>query len=115
MAFRDAVVAKTISDGVTVDTDTTLDGSVGTAIDAAITEAAAITSVKTEKCVIDLSAVINGKHSPVEIIQSGGNLKLDDVLQAIKNGGFRVSRRLKKRGRVGGQDRVTLTIAWNSV
>lgn len=115
MALRNAAAAKAISDGVTVDEDTTLDGAVGTAIDAAIATAAAITMVKTEKCIIDLNAVINGRESPVEIVQPGGNLKLDDVLVAIENNGFRVSRRLKKCGRVGGQDRVTLTIAWNSV
>lgn len=115
MTFRNAAAAQTISDGATIDEDTTLDGAVGTKIDLAISTAAAITEVKTEKCVIDLNAVINGRESPVEIVQAGGNLMLDDVLVAIKNGGFRVSRRLKKCGRVGGQDRVTLTIAWNTV
>lgn len=114
MPFQNATTIKALSDGATIDSDETLDNEVGTAISAACATAAAITTVRTEKAAVDLNAVIDGEK-PVEIIQSGGNLTLDNVLKCISNNGFRVSFRCKKAGRIGGQDRVTLTIAWNAV
>lgn len=114
MAFRNASTIKIISDAINP-ADTTLDGAVGTKIDLAIAVAAAITTVKTEKITVDLNAVINGRTTPVEIVQAGGNLQLNDVLIAIEKNNFRVVARPKKAGREGGQDRVTLTIAWNTV
>ena len=74
MAFRNATTIKIISDAVTPDVVTTLTGSVGTSIDAAVAAAAAITAVRTEKVNVDLNAVINGKESPIEIVQSGVNI-----------------------------------------
>lgn len=115
MTFRNAAAIKVISDGVTPDEDTVLNGTVGTAIDAAISSAAALSGIeRTEKVNIDLEAVINGRESPIEIVQSGGNITLEAVLTKIKANGFRVSARPKKSYSVC-PDRVTLTIAWNSV
>jgi len=116
MAFRDASTIKAISDAVTPTPDTTLDGAVGTIIDTAIAAAAAKTGIeRTEKTTVDLEAVINGRTSSVEIVQAGGNLTLSAVLEKIRSDEFRVSARPKKSWRVGGTDRVTLTIAWNAV
>lgn len=116
MTFRNATAIKAISDAVTPGIDTVLDGAVGTAIDAAISVAAAKTGIeRTEKATVDLEAVINGRQSPIEIVQAGGNLTLDAVLTKIRSDEFRVVARPKKCWREGGKDRVTLTIAWNVV
>ena len=112
-ACSPASTIKTISDNVTVPAKTTLDGAVGNSIDVVLRAAAAITDVRTEKAVITLEAVIGDQT--IDIVQSGGNLKLNDVILRLEILGYRISSRPKKAGRVGGKDRVTLTIGWGSV
>lgn len=115
MSFRSASDIKTISDAMSPDSDTILDGDVGATIDVAMSAAAGKSGIeKTEKVTVDLPAVINGKESPVEIIQTEGNLMLDDVIRKIRSSGFRVEARPKK-SYSSSSDRVTLTIAWNTV
>ena len=114
-ACSPASTIKIISDAVNPAAETTLDGAVGATIDNALRVAAAVTIVRTEKATVTLNAVINGQTDPIEIIQSGGNLKLDDVMLRLDVLGYRAVAISKKAGRVGGQDRVTLTIAWNTI
>ena len=92
-----------------------LDGVVGDVIDAKIDLESKRTDICTIKTTIDLNAVINGRTEPIEIIQAGGNLMLSDLVLALEEKGFRVVVRPKKASRVGGIDRVTLSIAWNTV
>lgn len=103
MALRDAATIRVVSTANTPPARTVLDGIVGDAIDA-FANAAALTG--KEIVTFDLSAVTNGRDSPVEIIQSGGNLSLEDVVDTLEEKGFRVSP-AKKNGRV------TFNIAWN--
>jgi len=110
-ACSPASTIKTISDAIVPDVKTTLDDDVGNSIDVVLRTAAAITDVRTEKAVITLEAVIGDQT--IDIVQSGGNLKPEDVIIRLEVLGYRISSRPKKAGRVGGKDRVTLTIAWN--
>ncbi len=111
MALRTATVIKVISDANPPPAKTTLDGDVGDAIDA-VAGTRALSGFET--AVISLDAVINGRTDPVEIIQSAGNLSLDDVMLTLGEKGYRSAWKPKKSGRVGGQDRVVITIAWNT-
>lgn len=112
MTLRDASVFKAFSDAAAVPPMTTLDGVVGDAIDSKIDLESKRIDICTMKTTIDLNAVVNGRTEPIEIIQPGENLMLSDLVLALEEKNFRVSCRPKKAGRAGGQDRVTLTIAW---
>ncbi len=112
MTLRDATTIKIISDNNQPEAKTTLDGVVGTAIDTAMSDAALLGMERVE---IHLDAVINGRTTPIEIVQSGGNLMLTDVCDTLKEKGYRISIRKKKSYRAGGQDRVTLVVAWGTV
>ncbi len=104
--MRDATTIKAISDAV-VKPNTTLDDEVGDAIDLALGLAA---DEGDEKAFVTLEAIINKLST--EIIQPRGNLNLNDVVIALESKGFRTSSKPKASGRVGGMDRVTITIAW---
>lgn len=112
MPLRDASIFNGFSDSAIVPPMTTLDGTVGTAIDDKIDSESKRTDVKTIKVTIDLAAVINGRVDPIEIIQSGENLMLSDLVLALEEKGFRVVVRPKKAARDGGKDRVTLALSW---
>jgi hypothetical protein len=114
MSLRDAAAARVISDGITPSTTTIFDGAVGTVIDNAVA-AAAIVSTRNKGTYLakfDLEAVINGRTNPVEIVQVGGNLDLDDVKRELGVQGYRVSSQNKK-STSNAKDRVTFTIAWD--
>lgn len=108
MALRTATTIKVISDANTPAEIAVLEGDVGDIIDAAA-NARALLGFQT--AAVSLDAVINGKTDPIEIIQSGGNLSLDDVLVSLVNKGYRASAQPKKSD--GGQDRMVITIAWD--
>ena len=110
MPLRTATVIKVISDANPPSAIAVLEGDVGDVIDA-VADARALLGFQT--AVVSLDAVINGKTDPIEIIQSGGNLSLDDVLISLENKGFRASPQKRPKNHDGGQDRMVITIAWN--
>ncbi len=110
MPLRTATTIRAISDVNTPAAIAVLEGDVGDVIDAV---ADARASLGFETAVVSLDAVINGRTDPIEIIQSGGNLSLDDVLISLENKGFRASPQRRPKNREGGQDRMVITIAWD--
>ena len=88
MALRTATTIKAISDANPPTAKTTLDGAVGDAIDA-VADAAAL--VGLFRAAVSVDAVINGRTDPIEIIQSGGNLSLDDVMLTLGEKGYRAT------------------------
>jgi hypothetical protein len=111
MALNDASTTRTNTASKTP--SATLNGAVGDAIGVIVDTAAAAGRTKTST--FDLEAVINGRTTPVEIVQSGENLDLGDVCAALAEKGYRVSFRPKKAHSETGKSRVTFTIAWDSV
>lgn len=115
MAFRTAAAAKTASDtavqGVNTAIGSLTETLINTAIDAASTKTGLLERLYS--VIIDLDADLNGRISPVDIIQSDGSrILLDDLTIALISAGYRLSFNETKT-RDGKDDRVNLQIAWD--
>ena len=116
MALQTASVAKTASDAANIQTKAILTSLVMVVIDDKITAESERTTLdeRTHKAVFTFDADINGRTSPVEIIQSDqSKVFLTDIIDALVDAGYRTAFVLKRASRQGGQDRVTLTVAWD--
>lgn len=113
MALQDASAHKTTTDNAVITSDPIYDDEVMTAIEAKLTIEAARTDIKTYCMTMTFNAIINGRTDPIEIVQSGDNITLTAALNALGVKNYRTSYRSKKAAREGGQDRLTLTIAWD--
>ena len=116
MALQSAATAKTASDGASIQTKAILTSLVMGVIDAKILAESTRTDLDkpTHKATFDFNADINGRTSPVEIIQSNESKGfLTHIIDALTDAGYRTAFVLKPASRQGGQDRVTLTVAWD--
>jgi hypothetical protein len=116
MALQPAATATTASDGAVIQARDVLTSLSMTDINDAITAASIRTDLdeRTYKIVLTFNADINGSTDPIEIIQSDSSrVFLEDVLDALEDAGYRTAIAPKPASRQGGQDRVTLTVAWD--
>ncbi len=116
MALQTAPTASIASDAAVIKTRSILSSLAMGVIDAAITEESERVDLdeRTYRTVITFNANINGRTKPVEIIQSDeSKVFLNDIINALVDAGYRTAFALKPTSRDGGQDRVTLTVAWS--
>lgn len=118
MTLQSAADAKIASDAAGIQTRDIISSLVMTdVINAAITSESTRTDtdVRIYCATIDLNADINGKISPIEIIQSDDTkVLLTDILGALTDEGYETAYTEKPTTRSGGQDRIILTILWEN-
>lgn len=115
MAFRAAAAAKTASDtavqGINPVIGSLTETLINTAVDTASTKTGLLERVYS--VTIDLDADLNGRISPVDIIQSDNSrILLDDLTIALISAGYRLGVNETKT-REGKNDKVKLEMAWN--
>jgi len=116
MALQSATTSKTSSDGALIQTKSVLTSLVMGVINAEIIAQSIRTDLdeRTYKATFTLAADVNGRTKPVEIIQTDDTrVNLNDLLEALVDNGYRVSFKAVKAARLGGTDRVKLTVAWD--
>lgn len=114
MAFITAATAKTSSDSANIAANPAVDSSTETLINAEIAAQSTRIDkyVRTYTATFTLDADINGRTSPVDIIQSDNSrIILDDLINALTDAGYRASFKGIKID--GGIDQVRLTIGWD--
>jgi len=113
MAFTTAATAKTSSDGVTLSINPAIGTLTETLINAEITvQSTKVTDSRIYTAKFTLDADINGRTSPIDIIQSDASrIVLDDLIRALNDAGYRTSYNPTKID--GSDDKVRLTIAWD--
>jgi len=117
MTLQTAVAAKTASDAAAIQTRAVLSSLTMTIIDNKITTESTRTDLdeRTYKTTLDFDADVNGKVSPVEIIQSDDSkILIEDLIKELIDKGYSVSYKAIKT-RDGKNDKVKLQIAWNTV
>lgn len=114
MAFTTATAAKTASDGVSLSANPVIGSLTETLINTEIAvRDTKVTDSRIYTATFTLDADVNGKTSPVDIIQSDDSrIVLDDLIRALNDAGYRTSYKSIKT-RSGKPDKVNLTIAWD--
>jgi len=115
MAIQSATDARTVSNATALDPMIVKSSASMDLINAKITAEAEKTGKMepTYKAVITLNADVNGRVSPVDIIEADNNrILLTDVEMALKDEGYRVFCYPRKMYN-GGLDKVNITVAWD--
>ncbi len=115
MAFVTATAAKIASDLVGLDGYPAEGALTETLINNAVTAASTKTGIKRPiyKLSIDLDADLNGRISPIDIIQSDtSKILLSDLVAQLEIVGYRVVYKPVKT-RDGKNDKIKLQIAWD--
>lgn len=117
MTLQSALIAKTASDAAAIQPRAIISSLVMTdIIDTKITEESQRVDKdeRTYSAKIELSADMNGGTSAIQIIQSDDSkVLLPDIENALLEAGYKVAIEGKRASRVGGQDRIILTVAWD--
>lgn len=114
MAFTTAATAKTASDAASLKVNPAIGSLTETLINAEIATQSIRTDTDTRNYTANftLDADINGKTTPVDIVQSDSSrISLDDLINALNDAGYRTSFRAIKLA--GALDKVRLTVAWD--
>jgi len=113
MAFTTAASAKTASDNVSLSDNPAVGTLTETFINAEIvTQQELATDTPIYRATITLDADINGRTSPIDIIQSDSSkIVLNDLIRALNDAGYRTSYDAIKIDI--GNDKVRLTMAWD--
>lgn len=114
MAFTTAATAKTNSDGVSLSANPVVGSLTETLINTEIAvRDSEVTDSRIYTATFTLDADVNGRTSPVDIIQSDASkIVLNDLIRALNDAGYRTSFTAIKT-RTGKDDKVRLTIAWD--
>lgn len=115
MAFTTAATAKTASDAASLTANPAVGSLTETLINTGIGTQSTRTDTKTRNytATFTLDADINGRTSPVEIVQSDASrIILNDLVSALDDAGYRVS--FKDTKIEGSLDKVKLTVAWDN-
>ncbi len=115
MAFTTPATAKSASDGVSLTTNPVITSLTETLINTEIARRSIEISkqrIYTASFVLD--ADLNGRVSPIDIIQSDDSkILLTDLCNALRDVGYRIAFKPVKMNRAGKKDKVNLTIAWD--
>lgn len=114
MTFTTAPDAKIASDGVSIDDNPAVGSLTETKINAGIvTQQDLAIDSPIYTATFTLDADLNGRVSPIDIIQSDNStILLIDLIRALNDAGHRTSYNAIKI-RDGKRDKVRLTIAWD--
>ena len=114
MAFTTAAAAKTASNAAVLTANPAVGSLTETLINAEIAAQSTRTDTDTKNytATFTLAADINGRTTPVDIVQSDATrITLDDLVNALGDAGYRVAFRSIKID--GPLDKVRLTVAWD--
>ncbi len=115
MAFVSAATAKTQSDAVVLDTFPVAGSLTETLINTAINAESQKTGIERPiyRLEIYLDADLNGRISPIDIIQSDDSrILLSDLIVQLERDGYTVASKDFKDDRVGVNDKVLLQLRW---
>lgn len=114
MAFTLAATAKTASLAVSLSANPAVGSLTETLINTEIAaRSTAVTDSRIYTATFTLDADVNGRTSPVDIIQSDASkIILNDLIRALNDAGYRTSFHAIKT-RTGKNDKVRLTMAWD--
>lgn len=115
MALITPTQAKTNSDAADIQVNPFIGSLTETLISTFITDESNRTDTKTRIYTVQfyLEADVNGRTSPVDIIQSDASkIKLTDAVLGLEAAGFRVTHKSRKT-HDGINDKVVMTVGWN--